>query len=156
MILSAFAEVYVLILGIYYKLQTFLYFTINGIVQGIRPLVSYNLGAERNDGVIGIFKVTLLLSFIVMVIGTILCLVCPVQLMGIFTNTPQTAEQGAIALRVISAGFIVSAVSVVISGTFEGLGKGLPSLVISLLRYIAILPIAFLMSYLFQAVGVWN
>ncbi len=91
-----------------------------------------------------------------MVIGTILCLVCPVQLMGIFTNTPQTAEQGAIALRVISAGFIVSAVSVVISGTFEGLGKGLPSLVISLLRYIAILPIAFLMSYLFQAVGVWN
>ena len=156
MILSAFAEVYVLILGIYYKLQTFLYFTINGIVQGIRPLVSYNLGAERNDRVIGIFKVTLLLSFIVMVIGTILCLVCPVQLMGIFTNTPQTAEQGAIALRIISAGFIVSAVSVVISGTFEGLGKGMPSLVISLLRYIAILPIAFLMSYLFQAIGVWN
>ena len=156
MILSAFAEAYVLILGIYYKLQTFLYFTINGIVQGIRPLVSYNLGAERNDRVIGIFKVTLLLSFIVMVIGTILCLVCPVQLLGIFTNTPQTAEQGAIALRIISAGFIVSAVSVVISGTFEGLGKGMPSLVISLLRYIAILPIAFLMSYLFQAVGVWN
>lgn len=156
MILSAFAEAYVLILGIYYKLQTFLYFTINGIVQGIRPLVSYNLGAERNDRVIGIFKVTLLLSFIVMVIGTILCLVCPVQLLGIFTNTPQTAEQGAIALRIISAGFIVSAVSVVISGTFEGLGKGMPSLVISLLRYIAILPIAFLMSYLFQAIGVWN
>ena len=155
-ILAAFAEVYVLILGVYYKLQTFIYFTISGIVQGIRPLISYNLGAGRKDRVTGIFKVTLLLSLGVMVIGTILCLAIPNQLMDIFTDTPQTMEQGAIALRIISAGFIVSAISVVISGTFEALGKGMPSLIISLLRYIAILPIAFLMSYLFQAVGVWH
>ena len=155
-ILAAFAEVYVLILGVYYKLQTFIYFTISGIVQGIRPLISYNLGAGRKDRVIGIFKVTLLLSLGVMVIGTILCLAIPKQLMDIFTDTPQTMEQGAVALRIISAGFIVSAISVVISGTFEALGKGMPSLIISLLRYIAILPIALLMSYLFQAVGVWH
>lgn len=155
-ILAAFAEVYVLILGVYYKLQTFIYFTISGIVQGIRPLISYNLGAGRKDRVIGIFKVTLLLSLGVMIIGTILCLAVPKQLMDIFTDTPQTVEQGAIALRIISAGFIVSAISVVISGTFEALGKGMPSLIISLLRYIAILPITLLMSYLFQATGVWH
>ena len=155
-ILAAFAEVYVLILGVYYKLQTFIYFTISGIVQGIRPLISYNLGAGRKDRVIGIFKVTLLLSLGVMVIGTILCLAIPKQLMDIFTDTPQTMEQGAVALRIISAGFIVSAISVVVSGSFEALGKGMPSLIISLLRYIAILPIALLMSYLFQATGVWH
>lgn len=155
-ILAAFAEVYVLILGVYYKLQTFIYFTISGIVQGIRPLTSYNLGAGRKDRVTGIFKVTLLLSLGVMVIGTILCLAIPRQLMGIFTDNPQTVQQGAVALRIISAGFIVSAISVVISGTFEALGKGMPSLIISLLRYIAILPITLLMSYLFQAVGVWH
>ena len=155
-ILAAFAEVYVLILGVYYKLQTFIYFTISGIVQGIRPLISYNLGAGRKDRVIGIFKVTLLLSLGVMVIGTILCLAIPKQLMDIFTDTPQTMEQGAVALRIISAGFIVSAISVVVSGSFEALGKGMPSLIISLLRYIAILPIALLMSYLFQAAGVWH
>lgn len=155
-ILAAFAEVYVLILGVYYKLQTFIYFTISGIVQGIRPLMSYNLGAGRKDRVMGIFKVTLLLSLGVMVIGTILCLAIPKQLMDIFTDTPQTVQQGAIALRIISAGFIVSAISVVVSGSFEALGKGMPSLIISLLRYIAILPIALLMSYLFQAAGVWH
>ena len=155
-ILAAFAEVYVLILGVYYKLQTFIYFTISGIVQGIRPLMSYNLGAGRKDRVIGIFKVTLLLSLGVMVIGTILCLAIPKQLMDIFTDTPQTMEQGAVALRIISAGFIVSAISVVVSGSFEALGKGMPSLIISLLRYIAILPIALIMSYLFQAAGVWH
>lgn len=155
-ILAAFVEVYVLILGVYYKLQTFIYFIVSGIVQGIRPLVSYNLGAGQVKRVKSIFLVTLFLSIGVMIIGTVLCLTIPEQLMGIFTENPQTIEEGAVALRIISAGFIVSTVSVVISGTFEGLGKGMPSLVISILRYIAILPIAFLMSYIFDAVGVWH
>ena len=44
-ILAGFSEGYVLVLGVYYKLQTFLYLTANGIVQGIRPLVGYNYGA---------------------------------------------------------------------------------------------------------------
>ena len=36
-ILVAFSEVYILVLGIYYKLQTFIYLPANGIVQGMRP-----------------------------------------------------------------------------------------------------------------------
>ena len=35
-ILAAYSGVYILILGIYYKLQTFLYLTANGIIQGMR------------------------------------------------------------------------------------------------------------------------
>lgn len=155
-ILAAFAETYVLILGVYYKLQTFIYFTVSGIVQGIRPLVGYNLGAGRRDRVLSIFRLTLLLSIGVMAVGTILCLVIPQELMGLFSQTQETIEAGASALRIISAGFVVSALSVVISGTFEGLGMGMPSLVISLLRYLAIVLIAYLLSLPFGAVGVWH
>ena len=46
-ILAASSEVYVLVLGVYYKLQTFLYLPANGIVQGMRPIVGYNYGAQR-------------------------------------------------------------------------------------------------------------
>ena len=152
-ILAAFAETYVLILGVYYKLQTFIYFTVSGIVQGIRPLVGYNLGAGRKDRVLSIFRLTLLLSIGVMTVGTVLCLAIPRQLMGLFSETETTIEAGASALRIISAGFIVSALSVVISGTFEGLGMGMPSLVISLLRYLVIVLIAYLLSLPFGAVG---
>ena len=155
-ILSAFAEIYVFILGIYYKLQTFIYFTVSGIVQGIRPLVGYNLGAGRNDRVKSIFKITLYLSFAVMAVGTLLCLVIPDFLMDIFTDSTQIITGGATALRIISAGFIVSALSVVISGTFEGLGEGMPSLIISLLRYVAIIPVALILSLIFDETGVWN
>ena len=39
-LLAAFSESYVVVLGIYYKLQTFLYLPVSGIVQGMRPLIS--------------------------------------------------------------------------------------------------------------------
>lgn len=41
-ILAVFSQTYVLVLGIYYKLQTFLYMPANGIIQGMRPLIGYN------------------------------------------------------------------------------------------------------------------
>ncbi len=46
-LLAAYSESYVVVLGIYYKLQTFLYLPANGIVQGMRPLIGYNYGAKR-------------------------------------------------------------------------------------------------------------
>ena len=77
--------------------------------------------------------------------------------MGLFTHTEATIQTGKTALRIIGAGFIVSAVSVTSSGALEGLGKGIPSLLISLCRYVVvIIPTAFFLSRLFGAVGVWN
>ena len=156
-ILAAFSEVYILVLGIYYKLQTFIYLPANGIVQGMRPLIGYNYGAGENKRVSQIYKIVLCMSGIIMVLGTVICLLIPGQLMGLFTHTEATIQAGETALRIIGAGFIVSAVSVTSSGALEGLGKGTPSLLISLCRYVVvIIPVAFLLSRLFGAVGVWN
>ncbi len=154
-ILAEISQVYVLILGIYYKLQTFIYLTANGIVQGIRPLVGFNYGAGRGDRVKGILKVSLLLGVGIMAFGTAVCMVFPDRLMGMFSENPVTILEGAKALRIISCGFVVSAVSVMLSGAFEGLGKGGPSLVISLIRYLVIIPIAFVLRGFFGAEGVW-
>ena len=156
-ILAAYSEVYILVLGIYYKLQTFVYLPANGIVQGMRPLIGYNYGAGENKRVSQIYKIVLCMSGIIMVLGTVICLLIPGQLIGLFTHTEATIQTGETALRIISAGFLVSAVSVTSSGALEGLGKGTPSLLISLFRYVVvIIPIAFLLSRLFGAIGVWN
>ena len=156
-ILAAYSEVYILVLGIYYKLQTFIYLPANGVVQGMRPLIGYNYGAGENKRVSQIYKIVLCMSGIIMVLGTVICLLIPGQLMGLFTHTEATIQAGETALRIIGAGFIVSAVSVTSSGALEGLGKGTPSLLISLCRYVVvIIPTAFLLSRLFGVVGVWN
>ena len=156
-ILAAYSEVYILVLGIYYKLQTFIYLPANGIVQGMRPLIGYNYGAGENKRVSQIYKIVLCMSGIIMVLGTVICLLIPGQLIGLFTHTEATIQTGETALRIIGAGFIVSAVSVTSSGALEGLGKGTPSLLISLCRYVVvIIPTAVLLSRFFGAVGVWN
>ena len=123
----------------------------------MRPLVGYNYGAGEYGRVRKLYNLVLIMSGAIMAAGTVICLIFPAQLMGLFTETPETIEAGETALRIISAGFLVSAVSVTSSGALEGLGKGAASLVISLARYVVvILPAAFLLSRLFGAAGVWN
>ena len=134
-ILAAYSGAYVLVLGVYYKLQTFIYLPSNGIIQGIRPL-------ELTAGI--------------MAIGTALCWLIPGGLIGLFTENPETVTIGITALHIISLGFILSAVSVTSSGALEALGQGMASLVISVMRYVAvIIPAAFVLSRLIGVTGVW-
>lgn len=156
-ILAAFSQVYVLVLGVYYKLQTFLYLPANGIVQGMRPIIGYNFGAKEYGRVAKIYRVALLLSAAIMAVGTALCWAIPDQLIGLFSENAETIAAGSTALRLISIGFVISSLSVISSGALEGLGMGGPSLAISLLRYVAlILPLAFVLSRFFSASGVWH
>ena len=156
-ILASFSQIYVLVLGIYYKLQTFLYLPANGFVQGMRPVIGFNYGAGEHRRVKQIYRIVLCMSGLIMIFGTIICLPVPEKLMELFTQNEETIRAGETALRIISAGFIISAVSVTSSGALEGLGKGVPSLVISLFRYVlVIIPAAYILSRIFGAVGVWH
>ncbi len=156
-ILSAYSQIYVFVLGVYYKLQTFLYLPANGVIQGMRPLIGYNFGAGEHKRVKQIYRTAMVLVAIIMTAGTILCLLIPGQLIGLFTTNAQTINVGDTALRIISAGFIVSSVAVTSSGALEGLGKGVPSLIISMCRYVLIIiPAAFIMSKITGATGVWH
>lgn len=155
-ILATYSQIYVNVLGIYYKLQTFVYLPANGIIQGIRPLVGYNYGAGEFKRVKKIYKTTLLLTVSIMIIGTLLCVFIPDKLISLFSTSNETISVGTKALMIISIGFVPSAVSIASSGALEGLGMGLPSLIISLLRYtVLIIPIALIFSKFIGANGVW-
>lgn len=156
-ILGNFSQSYVFVLGVYYKLQTFLYLPANGVVQGMRPIIGYNYGANEHKRVKNIFYVACALICSIMIVGTILCIVIPSSLIGIFTQNADTIDIGANALRILCIGFIVSSVSVTTTGALEGMGKGLPSLAISMCRYVLlIVPIAYVLSSIMGAVGVWH
>ena len=156
-ILAPFSQLYVLVLGVYYKLQSLLYQTANGLVQGMRPLIAYNYGAKEYKRVRTIYRTALICIVLIMAVGTVLCLLLPQQLMGLFTENANTRRAGGDALRIICFGFVPSVISVVSAGALEGLGKGMPSFLISLLRYTAvIIPAAFILSRFLGAVGVWH
>ena len=156
-ILAAFADSYVVVLGIYYKLQTFLYLPANGIVQGMRPLIGYNYGAKEYARVAKLYQLTLGMSAVIMAAGTVICRAASAPLIGLFSSNPETIAIGQTALRIICLGFVVSAVSTTSSGALEGLGKGAASLVISLCRYVIfIMPLAWLLCRQLGPTGVWH
>ena len=156
-LLAAFSQSYVVVLGIYYKLQTFLYLPANGIVQGMRPLIGYNYGAKEHARVAKLYQLTLGMSAVIMAAGTVICMAASAPLIGLFSSNPDTIAIGQTALRIICLGFVVSAVSTTSSGALEGLGKGAASLVISLCRYVIfIMPLAWLLCRQLGPTGVWH
>lgn len=149
-LLATYDQCYVVVVGIYYKLQTFLYLPANGIIQGMRPLVGFNYGAGEIKRVKKIYHLTLCMNGVIMLLGMIICFTASPYLIGMFTDNATTISAGSNALRIICCGFLISTVSITVSGALEGLSKGGQSLIISLLRYILfIIPIAFVLCKAF-------
>lgn len=155
-ILVAFSQMHVAVLGVYFKLQTFIYMPANGIVQGMRPIVSYNYGAGETERLKKTVRLSLLLVAAIMAVGTAVSLFLPELVFGLFSEEALMIETGARALRIISLGFVISTMGIVYSGTFEALGKGLESLIVSLLRqFLIILPVSWILADVLGADGIW-
>ena len=155
-ILAAFSEVYVAVLGVYFKLQTFIYMPTNGIVQGMRPIIGYNYGAGEEKRVRTTIRYSLVCAAALMLTGTLLSLLIPGPIFSLFDADEALMSAGITALRIICIGFLVSTIGVIYSGTFEALGNGRNSLIISLLRqFVITIPLSFILSRFFGAVGVW-
>lgn len=155
-ILVKFSTVAVSVFGIYYKLQTFVYMPATGLIQGIRPVISYNYGAGKRKREKEAIRISLMIVGGLMTAGTILFWCFPTQIMGIFHASTQMSKMGIIALRIISIGFIPSAVGSIVSAVYEAMGKGTKSLQITLLRQLVIvLPLAYIASGFIGLPGIW-
>ena len=161
------------VLSAYFKVQSFIFMPIFGLMQGAMPILSYNYGANQKKRFNDTFKLGLYISLGVMVVGTLLFQICPNALMSIFTSKPtadMTAEQlaelakanevliaeGAYAFRAISIAFIPAAFSILIINMLQSINCPISSLLMSLSRQlIFLIPSAFLFEYLWQQSGIW-
>ena len=93
---------------------------------------------------------------VIMLIGMLLFLLFPGFIMKLFDANQEMVRIGVPMLRIIAIGFLISTVGCVLSGAFEALGKGIQSLVISVLRQLVIIiPLAALLSKSMGLFGVW-
>lgn len=155
-LLAKISDVYVAVLGVYFKLQTFLYMPASGIVQGMRPIIGYNYGASDIGRVKQTIRYGMVSAAVIMAVGTVAALVFPEQIFAMFDADEPLMKAGVTALRIISLGFVVSAAGVIYSGTFEALGKGKDSLIISLLRqFIITIPLSLILGRIWGVNGIW-
>lgn len=139
LVLKLFTEDAVVVLGIYYKLQTFFFIPLTGLQQVIVPVVSYNYGAVW-------YSVGIACS--VMFVGIIMFMVFPREFISIFSQQENVLNIGSSALRIISTSFIPAGFVLMFIVYCQGVNRGGYSILLTVLRQVILfVPLAWLFHY---------
>ena len=146
-ILSAFTSTAVAVFGVYFKLQSFIFMPVFGLNNAIVPIIAFNYGARRPDRMKKTIKLAVAVAVAIMFTGFLLLQFIPHVLLGFFDASADMLAIGVPALRTISISFLAAGACIIIGSTFQALGKGVYSMVISICRQLVVLvPVAWLMS----------
>ena len=143
------------VMSVYFKLQSFIFMPVFGLSNGIIAIIAYNYGARIRERVYSCIKVALCWACTIMLVGTLIFMVFPGQLMSIFESdaeaeiTAQMTDIGIVAMRIISSSFLLAAIGITLSTVFQAVGRGVYSMIMSICRQLVILlPVAWLIARL--------
>ena len=155
-ILAKFSITAVALLGIYFKLQSFIFMPVFGLNNGIIPIVGYNYGAGNKERMRETIFLGMRYAVTIMLIGTLIMMVFPDKLLGMFNASDQMMDIGRVAFRIICISFPFAAISIISIGVFQAIGKGTLSMIISIIRQLVVLvPLAYLFSLTGNLSMVW-
>ena len=150
------------VFGVYFKLQSFFFMPLFGMNNAAISIVAYNYGARQPKRITGTIKRCVGTAMVIMLLGLAVFQLFPDVLMGIFsTSQDATSDEfvkiGISALRIISLMFPMAAIGIALGGaSFQALGNGTYSTIISLCRQLIILlPTAYLLSLTGDVHAVW-
>ena len=145
-ILVDFSTTAVAVLGVYFKIQSFVFMPVFGLNQGAMPIMGYNYGARDKDRLMQAYKEALKIAVIVMALGVLIVQLIPMQLLQMFQASDEMLRIGVPALRIISLCFIPAAFGIITGTLFQGTGHGVYSLLCSVIRQlVGILPLAYIL-----------
>ena len=153
LVLAGFDETAVAVMGVYFRLQSLVFMPIFGLAQGTMPIIGYNFGARNKNRLINALRIGVGAALILTTIGMLLFQLLPVKLLSLFNSSLEMTEIGVVAFRIISLGFPMAAVSIMLSISFQGMGDAYISLIVSFTRQIIVLLPA---AYIFGRFGGLN
>ena len=146
-ILQGFTETATSVFGIYFKLQSFFFMPLFGLNNASISTIAYNYGARKPERIMKTLKLAGLAALSFMLCGMLVFQLAPQLLMGMFNPSESFLAIGCSALPVISIHFPIAAFCIVMISSFQALGNGIYSSIVSLCRQIvALLPAAYLLS----------
>jgi len=155
-ILTSFTSTATAVFGIYFKVQSFAFMPIFGLNNGMVPIVSYNLGAQKKKRLVGTVKFAFLLALCIMIAGFLVFQLLPAPILRLFDASDTMLSIGVPALRIISISFLLASGSIISISTLQALGKGVQSMTISFTRQlIVLLPVAWLLSLRGTLESIW-
>ena len=148
-ILSAFSDSAVTVLGLYYKLQTFFFIPLIGLQTCIIPVLSFNYATGERNRCRQVLLESVCIALIFISIGVVAFEGFPVFLIRLFSRDPEAAQIGRIAFRLIGLSFFPAVPAWMLPVFFQAIGHSLKSILLILLRQIVLLvPVAWALSFL--------
>lgn len=155
-ILIVFSQAAVAVLGVYFKLQSFVFMPVFGLGAGAMPIMGYNFGARDKKRLMHTLRLASIIALGIMVAGLLLFQFGAKYLLMMFNASEEMMSIGISALRTISLCFPAAALGIAFSNFFQAIGEGKNSLFISVLRQLVILlPCAWLISQFDTLNQVW-
>ncbi|MGL5977726.1 MAG: MATE family efflux transporter [Erysipelotrichaceae bacterium] len=157
LILANFGDVAITVMGIYFKLQSFVFMPVFGLNQGILPILSYNYGSKNKERMLQALRFGLVIAMSYMLLSLVMFQLFPRQLLSLFNAQGEILELGIYALRIISLAFPLVAISVTLSSIFQAVGEAKYSMYSSLFRQLLVLvPSAFVLFSIFGVTYGWS
>jgi len=142
-----FNQTAVNVFGIYFKVQSLFLMPLIGINNASISIVAYNYGARQPKRIMTNMKYALGAAFAVMLVGVAVFQLLPDKVMGIFEATDDMVKMGVTAMRIVSIHFLLAAIGIPMSASFQALGNGIYSTIVSLCRQLVVLlPAAYLLA----------
>lgn len=155
-ILLTFSETATAVFGVYFKLNSFIFMPVFGMNNAVVPILAYNYGAKNKKRMTKTMKLSLLYAFSIMTLGMIIFQTIPHKLLGIFNASENMLAIGIPALRTISLSFVIASICIILISSFQALGNGHYSLIISVIRQLLVLlPVAYAFSLTGNINMVW-
>ncbi len=132
----------------------FLVLLILGICQGMQPIAGYNYGAGRPDRLKEVFLLTMKITVLVGLAGSIISCAFPQYLMRIFTSDTNLIQISIPAMRFMMVMFPLIGFTITNSNFFQSIDKPWIAITTSLSRQVLFLvPMSFLIPLLFVKAG---
>ncbi|MFC4770622.1 MATE family efflux transporter [Enterococcus hermanniensis] len=131
-------------------------FLVMGIFFGVIPLFAYNYSSKNKERLTASFKTACAFIALIVFIFVSLTYLFRYPILGIFTNSSSLIQVGEYILTASLATTIFNGFAGLILGMFQGTGKGLPTIIISIIQSLLIIPIILYMNNNFGLHGlVW-
>ena len=155
-ILQGFAETATGVFGVYFKLQSFFFMPLFGLNNATISIIAYNYGARKPQRITKTLKISCTAALCLMTVGLLVFQFFPDVLLGLFNPSQAFLEIGRVALRTISWSFPIAAICIALGASFQALGNGIYSTIVSLCRQLVVLlPVAYLLSLTGEVQRVW-
>ena len=155
-ILISFSTTAAAVLGVYFKLQSFVFMPIFGLNNGMVPIVAYNYGAAKPVRIMKTLKLAIAYALSIMGVGLLLFQLLPATFLDLFQASDNMKSIGIPALRIISLCFVPAGFGIICGSFFQAMGHGMIAMWVSIVRQLgALIPLAWLLSRTGQLNLVW-